>query len=425
MDLKLQVKDYKINKKNYFLRIKGSIIGSKLIHLTGFHSDYVEYYLKIETNYADWTLKKRFDEFYKLNSILTKIVPEIKKLFPPTRIFKSTDDIIGERIKLFNKYFNFLFNNINIFLIDEIINFISLSKEIILLFIKKYRMLKTDENDILLLSLKNAYNRLYETQKKNNDKEMLEELENDNNYYNSILNYEIKRQIGFDWNEPPSQTPYLMVVKEFLYNLSEKSENKTEILETFQYFIKNNKKIKKLTEKEIKYLYIGDEAIDEDPKELLNKTDYSNEKRKKISNDFKYHSSFEFFDPGDDEILNIIDEKENKINGLFYIIGNSNKNTLLTVGALELLNKLMDTEYNPDADLYINTFKKCKIKHYKMLNLNDMIKLNKAGNRITENSMKLLKLIFYDKNREEYKDILIEDKEVYKQYINYIRKFIE
>ena len=57
--------------------------------------------------------------------------------------------------------------------------------------------------------------------------------------------------------------------------------------------------------------------------------------------------------------------------------------------------------------------------------LNDMIKLNKAGNRITENSMKLLKLIFYDKNREEYKDILIEDKEVYKQYINYIRKFIE
>ena len=425
MDLKLQVKDYKINKNNYFLRIKGSIIGSKLIHLTGFHSDYVEYYLKIETNYADWTIKKKFDEFYKLNSILTKIVPEIKKLFPPRRIFMSTDDIIGERIKLFNKYFNFLFNNINIFAIDEIINFISLSKEIILLFIKKCTMLKTDENDILLLSLKNAYNKLCETQNNNNDNEMLEELENDNNYYNSILNYEIRRQTSFDWNESPKQTPYLMVVREFLYNLSEKSENKTEILQTFQNFIKNNKKIKKLTEKEIKYLYIGDDEMDEDAKELLSKTDYSNEKRKKISNDFKYHSSFEFFDPGDDEILNTINEEENKINGLFYIIGKSNKNTLLTVGALELLNKLMDTEYNPDADLYINIFKSCKIKHYKMLNLNDIIKLNKSGNRITENSMKLLKLIFYDKSRDEYKQVLIEDKEVYKQYINYIQKFIE
>ena len=80
--------------------------------------------------------------------------------------------------------------------------------------------------------------------------------------------------------------------------------------------------------------------MEEDAKELLSKTDYTKEKRKKISSDFKYHSSFEFFEPGEDEILDSINKEENKINGLFYIIGNSNKNTLLRVGALELLNKL-------------------------------------------------------------------------------------
>ena len=128
MEITASKKIYKLNKNNRYYRIRANVIGSKLIHLSGFHSDYVEYYIKIETDYANWTLKKRYEDISKLNNKLKEIIPEINKLFPPKRIFKSIDSIIGERIKLFNIYFNYLFCNINIFLIEEIMTFISLKK---------------------------------------------------------------------------------------------------------------------------------------------------------------------------------------------------------------------------------------------------------------------------------------------------------
>ena len=98
MDSTSLIKDYKINKNSQYFRIRANVIGSKLIHLSGFHSDYAEYSLKIETAYAKWTLKKRYDEFNKLYSKLIDRIPEIKKLFPPKRLFKSADKLISERI---------------------------------------------------------------------------------------------------------------------------------------------------------------------------------------------------------------------------------------------------------------------------------------------------------------------------------------
>ena len=334
MDSTAVIKDYKINKNSQFFRIRANIIGSKLIHASGFHSDYAEYSLKIETDYAKWTLKKRYDEFNKLNSKLIDRIPEMKKLFPPKRLFKSTDELICERIKSFTKYFNYLFCNINIFLIDELLSFISLKREIVLLFIKKYNMLNISEENEVLVSLKNAYNRLGELEEKkiqnsrknqNND-EILNILENEKNYYNSILKYEQKRQISFSWDEPPDQTPNLFVVKEFLNNLSEKTENKTKIIQSFENFYKNEGKWIRLTSKEINILYLGEEGVDEETKQYLSKTSYDSKKRKKISSDYKYHSSFEFIGLEDDILSNKdyddCSSNNNAINGIFYIIGN-------------------------------------------------------------------------------------------------------
>ena len=400
---------YKINKNSRYYRIRANITGSKLIHLSGFHSDYAEYYIRIETDYAKWTLKKRYEEISKLNSTLSTIIPELKKIFPPKRFFKSTDDIISERIKAFTKYFSYIFSNINIFLIEDFIHFINLKKEILLLFIKKYNMLNiTDDNEVYS-SLKNAYNKL--------------------------LKYEAKRQISFSWDEPPQQTPNLFVIQEFLNNLNEKSENKTEIIQTFENFLKNEGKPIKLTSKEIMFLYIGEEDEEDIAKEILSKTTYETKKRKKISSDFKYHTSSEFFDINDDSFNSSFNDEEedsyylsnshNKIHGLFYIIGNYQKNIILSTGVLDLIDKLIDTEYNPDSEIYINIFKSCDIEHYKLLNLNTILKFNIGGDKTNLKAMKLLKLIFYDKTREQYKKIIIGDNAVYKQYINYLNKFIE
>ena len=437
MDSTAVIKDYKINKNSQFFRIRANIIGSKLIHASGFHSDYAEYSLKIETDYAKWTLKKRYDEFNKLNSKLIDRIPEMKKLFPPKRLFKSTDELICERIKSFTKYFNYLFCNINIFLIDELLSFISLKREIVLLFIKKYNMLNISEENEVLVSLKNAYNRLGELEEKkiqnsrknqNND-EILNILEDEKNYYNSILKYEKKRQISFSWDEPPDQTPNLFVVKEFLNNLSEKTENKTKIIQSFENFFKNEGKWIRLSSKEINILYLGEEGVDEETKQYLSKTSYDSKKRKKISSDYKYHSSFEFIGLEDDILSNKdyddCSSNNNAINGIFYIIGNYQKNIILSIGVLDLLIKLIDTEINPDAEIYINIFKSLEIENYKMLNLNTIIKLNIGGDKTNFKAMKLLKLIFNDKNRDDYKRIIMEDDIVYKQYINYLNKFIE
>ena len=84
-----QNNDYYINKKSRLYRLKANIVGSKLIHKSGFLNDYVEYYIQIETDYTKWQLKKKYEDFYKFNSKLEIIIPEIKNFFPQKRLFKT------------------------------------------------------------------------------------------------------------------------------------------------------------------------------------------------------------------------------------------------------------------------------------------------------------------------------------------------
>ena len=438
----IQTKDYKIDKKYRLFRIKANVIGSKLIHQSGFHHDYIEYYLQIETDYVKWTLKKRYEEFYKINSKLVELIPELKQFFPPKRIFKSSDSTVSERIKSFNKYLNYLFCNINVFLIEDIMTFISLEKEIVELFIKKYYMLRIDEDNHVLKSLKKAYEKIKkkEESKKENERNKRNEINSINienqvieNYYEAILDYELKRQNSFNWDERKDVTPNLIVIKEFLNNLSGNFENNTEIIHSFENFLNKGAKWTKLSSNEIKTLYIGEEGSNnflEETNMFLNQNNNIKIK-KKISSDFRYHSFVEFYDKNEDISFSENEEEyyslnyDNKVNGLFYLIGNYNKNIFLSVGVLDFLNKLIDTEYNPDSEIYINVFKSCEIKHYKMLNLNKIIKNNVGGNKNNLKAMKLLKLIFYDKNREEDIRTIIPDNGVYKQFANYLNKFIE
>ena len=452
-----QTKDYKIDKKSRLFRMKANVVGSKLIQLSGFHHNYIQYYLQIETDYLKWTLKKRYEDFYKINTKLSEIIPELKQYFPPKRLLKSSDSTVSERIKSLNKYLNYLFCNINIFLIDEVLDFISINKEIVELFIKKYSMLNIDEDNSVLISLKKAYDKikLNEELKPENERTRENNINNisdinniintnnsnninnignqSDNYYDAILDYEKKRQLGYDWDEPKNVTPNLFVIKEFLINLSENTENKTTILETFENFLNKGVKWIKLTTKEIMTLYMGDEGMNdlvETTNMLLNKYN-NNSKKKEITSDFKYHSFIEFYDMNEDMSFKENDEEyyslnyDNKIDGLFYIIGNYTNNIILSIGALDFLNKLIDTEYNLDAEIYIKVFQSCDIKDYIILNLNKIIKNNIGGNKNNLKAIKLLKLIFYDKSRDEYKRKIMEDDTVYKQYLNYLNKFIE
>ena len=443
-----QTNDYYISKKSRLYRLKANIIGSKLIHKSGFHNDYVEYYILIETDYTKWQLKKRYEDFYKLNSKLELIIPEAKNFFPQKRLFKSSDKTVRERIKCFNDYLSYICCNINIFLIDDFMNFIAIKKEIIQLFLNKYSMLNFNEENDVLKSIKNAYKRL----KQKEEKQSMEKRQRDNflnkinsiknetnlskinNYYESILQYEIQRQSGFDWDEPIYITPKLFVIKEFLTNLNENFENNMDILITFEKFLNKDNKWINFSQNEIRVLFIGEETtnkVNKEIKDFFNNIDV-NKRSKKIAGDFKFHSFFEFIEKQEDFETMFSDVEgfyklnyDNKVNGLFSIIGNYKNNTILSVGAMNLLDKLIDPEYNPDAELYINEFRSYDIQQYSLLNLNNIIKNNIGGNINNMKALKLLKLIFYENNKDKYERIIMKDDIVYKQYLNYLEKFCD
>ena len=408
-----------IVEKNKFYRIKSNITGGDLIHSPGFNNDYVEYTIKIKTDYGKWTFKKRYEDFSKLNSILVNFIPEIKEYFPPWRFFKNSENTINERIRYFKKYLKFLLNKVNIFCFEDIINFLYLEKGMVGLFIKKYNMLKIGEENNIYSSLKEAFNR------KNNkiikiqnipEDEIITILNNDN-YYNSILEFEKKRQISFEWDEPNSVTPNTFVVREFLHNLSEKIENKADIIQNFESFLQKSNKWIKLTKKEILELFIGfDEDMEENESEKeLNRTRiYANKEHDNIK-----YSLFNWLDKDkkskskDIEYEDEEDEDESsRIPGLFHQIGDYEKNVFSSVGCLDLLEKLLNTEYNPDYEIYINIFKNMKMYEYKYMKLNNIIKKNIGGNKTNVKAMKLLSLIFNDKKWEKYKKESITDESV-------------
>ena len=390
--LKINNNKYLIEENKYY-EISLSVIGTSLIHTSRFNKDYIEYSIRVKTNYGKWSFKKRYEEFSKLNNILIKKISEIKEYFPPKRLFKNSESTIKERTKYFNKYLKFLVDKINIFSFNEIVNFLYIEKGIIGLIMKKYDMLKINEENYIYSALKEAFNNKNiedEDEKETKvsyeaipNEDIMHILDNDN-YYNALLEYEKKRQVSFDWDEPSTVTPSTFVIREFLYNLSEKIENKVNIIQNFENFLQKQEKWIKFSKNDITELFIG------------------------------------FENENDEE-----SERNNKIPGLFQQIGDYNKNVFAAMGCLDLLEKLVNTEYNPDYEIYISIFKNMQINQYSWMMLNNIIKNNIGGNKANLKAMRLLYLIFSDKKLVKYEKEIITDDRVYKLYINFVKTFSE
>ena len=95
------------------------------------------------------------------------------------------------------------------------------------------------------------------------------------------------------------------------------------------------------------------------------------------------------------------------------------------MGCLDLLEKLVNTEYNPDYEIYISIFKNMQINQYSCIMLNNIIKNNIGGNKANLKAMRLLYLIFSDKKFVKYEKEIITDDRVYKLYINFVKTFSE
>ena len=409
-----------------FPQINARIIGSELIESTT--SDFTEYKIELATDYKKWVIKKRYSEFDTLNNILNTKIPQVDKLFPPKRFFKNSKEIVQERIKCFNKYMNYIFSNINIFEYPEICDFIQIDKKIIELLIKKHRMLNRDEESLMYRSLKKSFNRinLLENLTKSTDEitntayqnslstkcnskdEIIEKVntkqiynyiiensdsvyeieEINSNYYCTLLEYENSynnNRIDISSNNINNNANAVnininnlnkkpnkiiignLVIEEFLRNLTQDNDNKTEILRSFQDFLKSGENWPNLSHSEIEKLFIGVPKIEEGVEGL---------------------------------------------SGLFQFIGDFENNIILAMGCLDLLVKLISIEYNPEIDIYLEIFNARKISEYQLMKLEDIIKTNKGGEKMTKNAIKILEIIFKNKNKEKFKNFLIKDKNV-------------
>ena len=430
---KILNKIYVIEKKKIY-RIKAKITGYSLIHLSGFNNDYVEYSISVRTDYGNWNFKKRYEEFAKLNNELIYKIPEINDYFPPKRVFKNSESTIKERIKYFNKYLKFLLNKINIFLFNDIINFINLNIGILGLIIKKYNMLKINlEEDYIMESLSEIFskNKLEiknkEEKDKNND-DNFSYLNNDN-YYESIYLYEKNRQNSFDWNESQYMYPSSFVIREFLRNLCEENAKKDDIIQTFESFLQQRRKWVNFSTNDINELYLGfDEIIKDDDDDIEidgNKIEPENKKSVAL---FQWVNENQKTNENNDENKIEFDSDDNekeeiKIPGLFQQIGDYQNNILSSIGSLNLLEKLLNDQYNPDYEKFINIFKNLKLYQFNYMKLNDIIKNNIGGNKTNEKAMKILTIIFSDKKWEKYKKEIITDEVVYNEYINFVNNF--
>ena len=430
---KILNKIYIIEKKKIY-RIKAKITGYSLIHLSGFNNDYVEYSISVRTDYGNWNFKKRYEEFAKLNNELIYKIPEINDYFPPKRVFKNSESTIKERIKYFNKYLKFLLNKINIFLFNDIINFINLNIGILGLIIKKYNMLKINlEEDYIMESLSEIFskNKLEINNKEEKDKNNDDNFSylNNDNYYESIYLYEKNRQNSFDWNEPQYTYPSSFVIREFLRNLCEENAKKDDIIQTFESFLQQRRKWVNFSTNDINELYLGfDEIIKDDDDDIEidgNKIEPENKKSVAL---FQWVNENQKTNENNDENKIEFDSDDNekeeiKIPGLFQQIGDYQNNILSSIGSLNLLEKLLNDQYNPDYEKFISIFKNLKLYQFNYMKLNDIIKNNIGGNKTNEKAMKILTIIFSDKKWEKYKKEIITDEVVYNEYINFVNNF--
>ena len=464
--------DYNFDK-NCLSNIKARVIRHKLVHGTGYNEDYVEYWVEISTDYKKWIVKKRYSEFYELNKKLSVKMPELNKLFPPKRFFKTSEKIIEERKLYFNKYLHYLFKNKNIFTLTDLLDFIQIEKKIIELYLKKHTMVKRDPENITYKALKEQFDKMSIKNKDEKSKSVGESInlktnantissistkinskedinknvdyfnlnkinnsimescdsvyeveELNTNYFSTLLDFE-KSNLNYQYFDTQenknlyNKESGTIVIQEFLKNLAQKNiENKTDIVKLFEEFLKQRQEWPRFSTADIIKLFVGN-TNENNNLMVSKKRSFNFEGIPKLSekNKNKTEKKPEIFI----NYLSKISEESLEENipmdncvykGLFHYIGEFEINILLSISCLGFLVKLLDNEFNPEVELYLKLFKTRKMTDYQLMRLEDIIKYNKGGVQSANNALKLLSILTEDKNKDYITKYFIKDENI-------------
>ena len=355
-----------------------------------FNKNYALYEIKFFTRYKTWTLYKRYSQFLELrDKLASKKIKNLPKL--PPKLYFSNDQKLSERQLGLEDFLNDLFKNVNILRYPEIIEFIKCPKEIIDILsynIDYLNMINMNSSSIINTTDNNLYykgrvtiSRNSTTSKNENDK---------NNFYCSLARMNLsndndkKNVRTSEYNEEKEITHGGIVIQEFLRNLIDTPYNKTELLYQFEYFLLNRDNEESKSNSSFKWYFLSENEI----KTFLNGF-YSN-----ISH--------------------------TKINGFLYHCGNIINNKIASEQCLEFLKKLLNEDYNPQADLFLRVFKKCDINDIIQMELDKHIINNTNSVRI-DAFMILYKYIENDKNYEDETKQILRNEKAEKMFLQWIQ----
>ena len=354
-----------------------------------FNKQYALFEIKLFSRYKTWLVHKRYSQFVELRDLLiSKKVKNVPKL--PPKLYFINDQKLSERQLGLEDFMNDLFRNINILKYPEIIEFIECPKEIVDILMYNFdylNMINVSSSSIINTTDNNLYYKGRVTISRNSTNSK-DENEKDN-FYCSLAKMNLGNENRnsnvkdfFEGKNDPFEEEISkggIVIQEFLRNLLDTPYNKTELLFQFEYFLlnpENNSKDKFkwyfLTEKEVKTFFNGF---------------YSN-----IS-----HS---------------------RINGFIYNCGNITKNKIASEQCLEFLKKLLNDDYNPQADLFLKIYKKCNINDIMQMDLEKHILENTNAVRINA-FMVLYKYIEDENDIEKAASDILKNEKAEKMFLQW------
>jgi hypothetical protein len=355
-----------------------------------FNKNYALYEIKFFTRYKTWTLYKRYSQFLELrDKLASKKIKNLPKL--PPKLYFSNDQKLSERQLGLEDFLNDLFRNVNILRYPEIIEFIKCPKEIIDILsynIDYLNMINMNSSSIINTTDNNLYYKGRVTISRNSSTSKNENGRG--NFYCSLARMNLsndndkKNVRTSEYNEEKEITHGGIVIQEFLRNLIDTPYNKTELLYQFEYFLLNRDNEESKSNSSFKWYFLSENEI----KTFLNGF-YSN-----ISH--------------------------TKINGFLYHCGNIINNKIASEQCLEFLKKLLNEDYNPQADLFLRVFKKCDINDIIQMELDKHIINNTNSVRI-DAFMILYKYIENDKNYEDETKQILRNEKAEKMFLQWIQ----
>ena len=305
-----------------------------------FKKNFILFEIKLYTQYNSWIIQKRYSQFVKLRKELENQGIKNLPILPPKIFFKNKSKL-GERQLGLEEFLNELLKNINILKYPNIIDFIECPKDLkdILIYNMDYLNSSVNMNST---NLNTYYNGRISTNKKsvyNYDNI------NSNNLYCSMAQFGMDNNlIKSNYLGEEENSPGILVIQKFLKNLMDISNNKTELLFQFEFFLKNKANNKKQINNN--WYYLESNEID-----IFYNGFYSN-----IS-----HS---------------------KINGFLYHCGNIQNNKIGAEKCLEFLNKILSDDFNPQIDLFLKIFRKVPLENIIQMELENHILDNSNSTRV-------------------------------------------